>query len=348
MKLLNQYNKPNSLASSISNKFSYVLCLVTCVLLLSCSGNKTQNQQSANGKLSGRISISGAFALYPMAVKWADEFKKIHPDVKIDISAGGAGKGMTDALSGMVDLGMVSRSVSPEEEAKGAWKIAVTKDAVLPVVNSKNPVIKELLRKGLTREQFIDIFLNGKSSSWSKYIGSSPNLSLSLSPGPKINVYTRSDACGAAEMWGKYLGKNQESLKGTGVFGDPGIADAVKNDANGIGFNNVIFVYDIKTRKIYDGLAVVPIDINANGKIDPEENFYDSLDNIMKAIQENRYPSPPARDLYFVSKGKPTNILVTEFLKWILTDGQKFVGQGGYVSLSDFKITDEITKLEKK
>jgi phosphate transport system substrate-binding protein len=55
-------------------------------------------------KASGQISISGAFALYPMVVKWADEYKKINPGVRFDISAGGAGKGLSDALNGMVEI----------------------------------------------------------------------------------------------------------------------------------------------------------------------------------------------------------------------------------------------------
>lgn len=328
---------------SLKNYFRTLSILTFTILIVGlygCNGNKSKStQQAANGELKGTISISGAFALYPMAVKWADEFKKLHPGVKIDISAGGAGKGMTDALSNMVDLGMVSRSVSPEEEAKGAWKIAVTKDAVLPVINNKNPVLKDLMIKGMTKENFIDIYLTSKINTWGKAAATKNNT--------KINVYTRSDACGAAEMWGKYLGKNQESLKGTGVFGDPGIADAVKKDANGIGFNNVIYAYDINSRKIYDGMAIVPIDMNANGKIDPEENFYDNLDNVMKAIQENRYPSPPARELFFVAKGKPKKTEVVEFLKWILTDGQKFVKEGGYVIISEAKIKSELERLAK-
>ena len=40
--------------------------------------------------LKGEIQLSGAFALYPMVVRWAEEFRKIHPEVRIDISAGGA------------------------------------------------------------------------------------------------------------------------------------------------------------------------------------------------------------------------------------------------------------------
>ena len=75
------------------------------------------------------------------------------------------------------------------------------------------------------------------------------------------------------------------------------MADAVKNDKYGIGYNNVAYSFDMKTRAKYPGLEVIPIDLNANGTVDPEESFYNSLDDIMKAIQDGRYPSPPARDL---------------------------------------------------
>lgn len=307
-----------------------VKILLLALAIAGCTGKPASEKK-------GTISISGAFALYPMAVKWADEYRKLHPDITIDVSAGGAGKGITDALSGMVDIGMVSRSVSQEEILKGAWFVAVTKDGVLPTVNSKNPELAMLLQKGLTKKQFLDIFVTAKISDWGTLTAGSSK--------EKINVYTRSDACGAAEMWAKYLGYKQEDLAGTGVFGDPGIADAIKKDANGIGFNNVIYVYDISSKKKYDGLEIVPIDLNEDGAIDATEKFYGSLDDIIKAIKENRYPSPPARDLFFVSNGKPKNELVTDFLKWILTDGQKFVTEGGYVQMPEEKIKEELSKL---
>ncbi|MDL5503001.1 MAG: substrate-binding domain-containing protein, partial [Candidatus Methanoperedens sp.] len=67
----------------------------------------------------GTIRVSGAFALYPMMQKWGAEYKKLHPEVNFDIGSGGAGKGMTDALGGLVDIGMVSRAITPAEEEKG-------------------------------------------------------------------------------------------------------------------------------------------------------------------------------------------------------------------------------------
>jgi phosphate transport system substrate-binding protein len=297
----------------------------------------TPEQLYAQADLQGKITLSGAFALYPMAVKWADEFKKLHPGVKIDISAGGAGKGITDAISGLVDVGMVSREVYPEEIKKRAFPIAVVKDAVVAVVNAANPAVNDLMAKGLKKDAANNIWITGKYKNWSQ--------ALSASSKAPIHVYTRSDACGAAETWAKYFGKKQEDLLGSGVFGDPGLALAVKKDQLGIGFNNIGYAYDHTTRKQLSGIKVVPIDINNNGKIDADENFYNTLDDLMKAIGDGKYPSPPARDLYFVTKGKPQNPVATAFIKWVLTDGQKYVQEAGYINLSAEKLIGETKKL---
>jgi phosphate transport system substrate-binding protein len=74
--------------------------------------------------------------------------------------------------------------------------------------------------------------------------------------------------------------------------------------------------------------------------------LYNTIDDIDKAIKDGKYPSPPARDLYFVSKGKPSNKATSDFLKWILTEGQKYVKEGGYVELQKENINSELKKLE--
>jgi len=290
-------------------------------------------------KLKGQISISGAFALYPMTIKWAEEFRKIHPDVRIDISAGGAGKGIADVLSGMVDIGMVSREIYADELKKGAYPIAVTKDAVVATISEQNPALSEILAKGLKKEAGNRIWITGLAKTWSQAFGAK-----SAAP---IHVYTRSDACGAAEMWAKFFGKKQEDLLGVGVFGDPGLAQAVKKDPLGIGFNNIGYVYDATTKLQVKGLRVVPIDLNNNGKIDADENFYNSMNDIITAIASGKYPSPPARELYFVTRGSPkNNKVLTEFIRWVLTDGQKYVHEAGYIDLPKEKIATEQKKIQ--
>jgi phosphate transport system substrate-binding protein len=307
------------------------------VLIILFSRGVTVQQSFAQGNLKGKISISGAFALYPMTVKWAEEFRKINPDVKIDISAGGAGKGITDALTGMVDIGMVSRSIYPEEIKKGALGIAVAKDAVVPVISTSNPALAELLEKGLKKDAAFNIWITGKVNNWGQ---------LGINKKIPVHVYTRSDACGAAEVWAKFFNRKQEDLIGSGVFGDPGLALAVKKDPLGIGYNNIGYAYDYKTKKQVSGIRILPIDLNNNGKIDPDERFYDSMDDIINAIATGKYPSPPARELYLVTKGKPRNKITLEFIKWVLTDGQKFVKVTGYIGLPKDKLLSEQRKLE--
>ena len=312
--------------------------LIVIVAVLIIASILAYNYFSAAPELQGTIRVSGAFALYPMMVKWAEEYQKLHPKVKIEVSAGGAGKGMTDALSGLVDIGMVSRDIAPEEIAKGAFYVVVTKDAVVAIINANNPVINDILSKGITKQTFYNIFIAGNVTTWGQVVGR-PDVT------DQIHVYTRSDACGAADTWAKYLGKKQDDLRGVGVYGDPGVVEAIKKDPLGMVYSNIAYSYDVNTKAQADGISVVPIDVNKNGRIDPDEDFYKSMDQIGQAILGGRYPTPPARVENLVTKTKFTGI-TKEFVKWILTDGQKFVQQAGYVPLPADVINEQLAKLE--
>lgn len=244
---------------------------------------------------------------------------------------------MADCLSQVVDLGMVSRDINPEEVKKGAWAISVTKDAVVATVNADNPVLKYLLAKGVTKDRFADIFITGKIKTWGEVVTNDESAA--------INVYTRSDACGAAETWAKYLGKKQEDIVGIGVYGDPGVAEAVKKDKMGIGFNNINFAYDVQTKTPVNGIRIVPIDVNGDGRIDDNENVYQDISAITTAIADGRYPSPPARELYFVSNGRPKRVEVRTFLRWVLSEGQAFVSATGFINVPKERIDEDIQKL---
>lgn len=265
----------------------------------------TSYAQTKGEALKGRITISGAWALYPMAVEWAQEFEKVYPGIKIDISAGGAGKGITDVLSQAVDLGMVSRDINLQEVQKGIWALSVAKDAVVVTVNAANPVLKDARTKGISKDMFQNIFISGKAKTWGQVVNNDNK--------EAVHVYTRSDACGAAETWAKYLGYHQEDLVGIGVYGDPGVAEAVKNDKLAIGFNNINFAYDIKTKAPVPGIAVLEPHLT--------------------------------RELYFVTMGNPQKKEVRAFLHWVLTDGQKFVEQTGYMHVPQEKIKEDLQKL---
>ena len=301
------------------------------------SGTTVAQTAVSSKELEGTITLSGAWALYPMAVRWGEEFQKLHPKVKVEVSAGGAGKGMADALGGLVDIGMVSRDVDPSEIQKGAYPIGVTKDAVVAVINEKNPVAQDILKTGLKKSTFMKIYINGTIKTWGEAIGK-PEIK------QDIHVYTRSDAAGAPEIWAKYLGKKQENLKGTGVYGDPGLLAAVQKDPLGIGYNNYNYAFDMKTGLPVQGVKVISFDVNENGIIDPDEDI-STKEKTVAAIKKGVFPHPPARVELFVTKGKPTGV-TSEFIRWVLTDGQKFVDEVGYIELSREKLDGELKKLD--
>ena len=311
-------------------------CLSLVILFIGCYRHNGHKQQDKDKE--GTISISGAFALYPLIIKWSEEYRKIHPNIKIDISAGGSGKGITDALAKMADIAMISRDLNTEELKNGAYTVSVAKDAVVITVSTSNPLLKYLLSHGLTKEIAIKIWVAGNCKTWGEAFGI-----IDMSP---LHVYTRSDAAGSAECIAKYLGKKQEDLAGTGVFGDPGLAMAVIKDPLSIGYNNIAYVYNQHTGLTNPGLHVVPLDLNNNGKIEQDEDFYGDLNQLKTAISKGKYPSPPVRNLYLVTYKKPTKRIITEFLNWILSDGQKFVSSSGYIELPKETIISELEKLK--
>lgn len=313
-----------------------LLIILLSTVLTACSPPKNSGDQ--NAPLEGTITISGAWALYPLVVRWGEEFQKIHPAVRFDISAGGAGKGMADALANAVDIGMVSREIYPQETELGAFWVSVARDAVFLTVNDQNPVWEYLQSTGITREKIIDIYVTGKITNWGKVVGSNEITA-------PIHIFTRSDACGAAATWAKYLGQHQEDLLGIGVFGDPGVLESVIKDPLGVGFNNLSYAYDFETGAPVTGIHIVPLDINNNGKVDPEE-IIDIKEQALEAVSAGYYPSPPARDLKLVTKGSPQG-LVREFISWVLSEGQNYVREAGFIPISQDRLEKEILKLDE-
>lgn len=322
------------------------MLLILMLALSACgtagSAESTSPESDApvsSDELSGTISVSGAFALYPMMTIWAEEFSNVHPNVQFDVQGGGAGKGMTDTIAGAVDIGMISRNIKPEEEAQGIFWVSVTKDAVFPIISAENPVAAQLMEKGITQDIYNKIYITGEITTWGEVIGD-PSIT------DKINVFTRSDASGAAEQWAKYAGgEAQEDLLGIGVNGEPAMVETVLKDPLAIGFGNLNSIFDLSGGGLVPGIVIPPIDINENGVADAEE-IYTVKEDAFGAVADGTYPSPPARFENLATLGKPEG-LELEFIKWILTDGQQYLEAAGFVPLTPEQQAESLAKLEQ-
>jgi phosphate transport system substrate-binding protein len=233
---------------------------------------------------------------------------------------------------------MISRSIKDEETAQGIFWVAVAKDAVFPIISAENPVAAEILKTGISQEIFSKIFISGEIKTWGEVVGK-PEIT------DEIHVYTRSDACGAGEMWAKFAGgKVQDDIQGIGVNGEPSLVDTVIKDPLGIGYSNLNSVFDLSGGALIAGTIVPPVDINANGAADADE-YYKMMDEAVSAVASEKYPSPPARFENLATKGKPTGLTLA-FIQWILTDGQQYLGQAGYVPLTAEQQAEALAKLK--
>jgi phosphate transport system substrate-binding protein len=315
-----------------------VLIMVILVSMVGCIGLTGCTSQKEN-----TIKVSGAYSLYPMMVIWAQEYHTLHPEINIDVSSGGAGKGMADALGGSVDLGMVSRDVSTAEADQGIVAVAVVEDAVLATINTANPVYDTIMEHGLTQGQLRDIFINFSIPTWGELVGDANNTDA-------IKVYSRSDPCGAAEAWTKYLGNyTQDDIPTieeiTKVKGDDSMSKSIASDPLGIGYSNVNYIYSNSTKTPQEGIAVVHLDLNETGTIEPEEDFYTSRDDVVNAEMDDSLPSPPSRLVYLVTLNNFTGI-TKDFVEWILTDGQQYVFENGYGAVPSDVLQEQLRILE--
>jgi phosphate transport system substrate-binding protein len=85
------------------------------------------------------LTLSGSTSLQPFAEKWADAYRARRPDLSISVQGGGSTAGIQAALSGAAEIGLSSRSLTPQE-AREVVAIAVARDGIALVVHPKNPV----------------------------------------------------------------------------------------------------------------------------------------------------------------------------------------------------------------
>lgn len=110
-------------------------------------------------KLSGKITVSGSTSVGPLMEAVSEEYKKLNPDMVIEIQQTGSSAGMTDAIDGVSDIGMASRELKQGELDAGLKPIVMAMDGIAIIVNNNNSF------ETLTSEQVMKIFI-GEITKW--------------------------------------------------------------------------------------------------------------------------------------------------------------------------------------
>lgn len=314
-----------------------ILLLLSCLFFSACKQSINQPKEALPAS-TGSIKITGAYALYPLTLVWVKEFQKTHPGILIQVEANGSGGGMEDILNDKTNLAMMSNDIPASLEPK-LFLTPVARLGVVVIISKKNPYLDKILKQGINRDNLIALFSNKNPKTWGDLYGTSGK--------DPVKVYDRADSSGAKKILARFLWMQPGAIQGMAVFGEDKMVEAVKKDPLALGYCNFSAAFDLQAKAFYPDFCILPLDINQNGTMDPKESYYDQVDHLQRAMWLGKYPCPLCRDLFYVSSGKPKTPEVTEYLKWVLTEGQKSVASQGYVELHSSDIETILNTLSE-
>jgi phosphate transport system substrate-binding protein len=294
--------------------------LITCCLLAVLAiGQQTpagpvRQPAPVDPSVSRTIRITGTRLTYPLVQRWIDEYTKVHPGVKIIVSS----KIPADSA----DIIIASHILRQGDVKEDREAIALSRYVQLPVISSRRSDVAVLQAKGFNDGAFRQVYFSDSS-----IVGAAAG-------NYHFAVYKREKPACASIAFANHFGSEQKDIKGIGVAGDDrDLLEAVKKDTNGISYNNLGFIYDIKTRRVVDSIAIIPIDLNGNGKTDADENIYGTLDEVVAFVEKTHHPRIPLENVNVLfRKGNPDKE-VYGFLKWALVEGQAFNHEYGFINI---------------
>lgn len=292
--------------------------ILVAVLMMCCLLSNAQIKDHV-------ISITGTQFTYPLIKRWITEYSKINPELKFRLISDQENNDKTD-------LTIIAHTPEKGEIAENKTLISVGRFAILPITNAKNQSFSKEFKKGVKQEELKAIFIKD---------GADFNPEVKKGKEPEYTVYTKTPQSCAAKVISSYLGHPSDDLNGIYVTGDDSyLITSLLEDSTGVSYNNLGLIYDLNKRVPINGIRILPIDLNNNGRIDKEEQIYGNLDQVITYLEGSKSASIPTDNLSFITDEKQTNPEIAVFLNWVKASGQEFNHQYGFLNTTALKNSD--------
>jgi len=341
---------------------------LAAALLTACGGGNTQPITANNSASNPQgLQINGAGATFPNPIysKWFAEYNRIHPDIRINYQSIGSGGGIQQITNQTVFFGATDGPMNDEQLKAAPGPILhfpTVLGAVVPVYNI--PDINAELK--FTGPVLADIYL-GKIKKWNDAEVAKLNPGVKL-PATDITVVHRSDGSGTTYIFVDYLSKVSPAFKsqvgvntsvkwpaGVGGKGNEGVSGLVTQTPGSIGYVELIYA---RQNKIAFGSVQNAAGEFVKASVDSVTNAAaaeaatmpsDFRVSITNAQGPGAYPisSFTWLLLYEDPKDKASGKAMIDFVKWALTDGQKFAADLGYAPLPANVVMLEQAALDK-
>ena len=268
------------------------ILVLSIVVVISACSQSDEDKTGTNGN-TYTLSISGSTSVGPLAEKLADKYVEIK-DIKIEVNQIGSSAGITNATSGVSEIGMSSRDLKEEEKANGLKETIVAYDGIVVVTHPSNKV------KDLTMEQVKQIF-TGEVTNWKELGGDDM----------EIVVVSREDGSGSRDAFQEIVDYSSSELVRSAIIasGNGNIKTTVAMNKHAVGF--ISFEY------IDESISTVDI----NGVEATAENVLQQTYSL-------------SRPFLFVYKEEQLSTEGQQFIDYILSPkGQSVVSEAGVIPL---------------
>jgi phosphate transport system substrate-binding protein len=348
-------------------------CLAAATLIgfsVACGGSTSQPVPTTEGGSSGAggtIQINGAGATFPYPIysRWFAEYNKLHPNVRINYQSIGSGGGIRQLVNRTVFFGATDGPMTDAQLKEATDQILhfpTVLGAVVPIYNLAG-VTGDLK---FTGSVLADVYL-GKIKTWNDPAIAKLNAGVKL-PATDIAVVHRSDGSGTTYIWVDYLSKVSPTFKstvgvntavnwpaGVGAKGNEGVAGLVAQTPGAIGYVELIYALQntISFGSVQNAggefVKASPAAVTAAAAGASANMPADFRVSITNAPGNGAYPisSFTWLLLYAHPPDKASAKVMVDFLKWAVTDGQKFATDLGYAPLPDSVVTMELAAIEK-
>jgi phosphate transport system substrate-binding protein len=303
-------NHSNNHNSTLKLTLIATVALVACLLQTGCGKNETGG---ADASKKVTIQNKGSDTMVNLAQAWAEAYKKVAPDVNVEVAGGGSGVGIAALVKGTIDIANASRNMKAEEietakknTGKTPKEFIVGYDALAIYVHKDNPLNE------ITLDQIAQIYMEGGTiTKWSDL-----GVKIPGTTSDEIVRVSRQSSSGTYEFLREHVLKNKDYKLGSrDMNGSKEVVELVGSTLTAIGYSGM-------------GYATPAVKMLKVKKTSGDPAYDPNVANTLAKTY------PIARSLQVYTLGEPQGAVKT-YIDWMMSDpGQKVVEATGYVPLS--------------
>jgi glycine cleavage system H lipoate-binding protein len=310
--------------------FLTILSFLFCnTILVGNEINDNQINEQTAKTVFQPLQIITSPELFDLTTEWLDGYKTLYPNQKIDLSTQTENVPFKDG-----NIYLFSSNNFELSNENSVWKMMVGHDLVVPVMSTKNPNYNEIIKRGITSDEFAH-YLTG-TTNYQPIIGANTK--------NPIECYI-TDNQNVTNKVANFTNTEHELVQLKKVNSTNELILLIQKNPNVIGFCPLTEVLNNGKDGFAEQIGIIPIDINKNGRIDSFENIYVNPGTLTKGAWIGKYSRELCGDVFAFSTAKPTNQTAIDFLTFLTVEGQNNIKKSGFSILSSAEKTANMLAL---